>query len=414
MSFYNNDRGATMILVIGVMLILSIVSLSAMTLSSQNLKAATHAQKRDNALYVAESGINYTLYQLRDEKIVPDLRSYPDDSASITSPDGLLDSGESFEVWYESTGQPDEYMITSKGVHDGISRVVKVVTNHEPPQIFPEGSVYEGLVTVDPAGLYPMDNYEVIPITSVIESFPAMGSLPALNINNNDTYTITGTAYYDSITIGNGATLNINGGPVTVYVRNNLVMNPNSSLITQNGYVKIIVGGNFINDSAKIKIRQTTDIHITGYLSFKQSAYLYNHEGLEEPPAGTAHDVDFFVKGAQRFISGGNNYSLFMGQNGDVGQEPAVNLRIWMGTDYEQAVYIENRRKFIGGLYTPTGDVYIINSAEVNGAIVGATITGAVIEGKGQNVNYDENFDFFRPEWEQAKVWGLKSGTWSE
>ena len=121
-----NKKGVALLLVLFVLIIMSLLVVAFLEFTATDLQIVSNHQLKNKALYVADAGIEYAIYQLRNNKNwttsagainFPDSNSnynvtYSDVSGKITSI-GSLTSGEqvSLEVKVAVVGTSSPYQV---------------------------------------------------------------------------------------------------------------------------------------------------------------------------------------------------------------------------------------------------------------------------------------------------------------
>ena len=130
-----DNKGVALVTVIMIMLVLSLLSVSALTMSTSNVKNGLEEREFQASYYIAEAGANYGVeyftnrvtqnFDNNASELVPDIL--------ITEIEGInLDFDEQYgsesiadiTIEVDDTTSPATYNIVSKGIVDGISRVV--------------------------------------------------------------------------------------------------------------------------------------------------------------------------------------------------------------------------------------------------------------------------------------------------
>ena len=134
-SLKNNDRGMALVAVIMAMLVLSLLSVSALATSTSNVKNSLKEREFQAAYYIAEAGANYGVEYFKNQ-----VTQNFDNGDSEIVPDTLIAEIEDIDLDFEEqygsepiaettlevddTATPTIYTVVSKGTIDEISRVV--------------------------------------------------------------------------------------------------------------------------------------------------------------------------------------------------------------------------------------------------------------------------------------------------
>jgi hypothetical protein len=202
-----NDRGVAFVAAVLAVGVLFLLVTAATALTSGEARATTFWQDRSEAVYVAESGLNHTLWKIKYEaaEIEANYGVYGTDPPTFTSDAadesaGVLPAGSSYEVWVwpHETDADARYVAVvgrvSKQAHLVRATIRQVPTNS--PFYDPNG---DGQATPDP------DNPQFI-------SYPNLPNLGVLQVSANRTVRIgPGTFLYSGIDIAGGGQLILDG-----------------------------------------------------------------------------------------------------------------------------------------------------------------------------------------------------------
>lgn len=142
----NNEKGAALVAVVMVLVVISILGLAISALAFNNMKMSTGEQKFQSSYYIAESGITYKMDEVKKNIIAlksgNDLNKFYNDAEGILKldqwiliPDGIFENtfGQkpvakvkiSKAAIYNSSSTIRDYIITSEGTIDNRSRTVE-------------------------------------------------------------------------------------------------------------------------------------------------------------------------------------------------------------------------------------------------------------------------------------------------
>ncbi|MHB1419738.1 MAG: type IV pilus modification PilV family protein [Bacillota bacterium] len=417
MNNIKNDRGISMIAVIGMVLILSIITVGVFTLTGQTMKSSTQRRQKDNALYMAESGVNYLLYELKKKNKSPDQYEFPYTIDSSILAQDYLEPGDSFNVVF-NPDSGNTYKAVSTGTSKGSTRVINVIVDYITKSLFPQKYV-DLSATSGEEGYYEgyMENTYIDVMVEYLPDDPPSGSTIIHDdpeVKNETLNLVPGTYWYeDSLTIKNNGIMVVNG-PATVYINGDFDIEGGTLRIQGNGPIKFVIGsdqgdeddddtGNFTVDKSNslVQINAPVSFHVNKDLKFKNHSRLTNTAQAwffvkdefkveNNTTIGSAPASNLIVllatysqnnggdSGGDGHYDGDEHNGHYDGEGHHDGDEHDSDDGHNGGDQrddhdgHKEEVVLENSASFTGGLYAPTRTVCLENSATVHGAVVGA------------------------------------------
>ncbi len=190
-----DNKGVALVTVIMIMLVLSLLSVSALTMSTSNVKNGLEEREFQASYYIAEAGANYGVEYFTNQvtqnfnndasELVPDILITEIEGINIDFDDQYgSESIADISLEVDDTTSPATYNIVSRGTVDGISRVV-----YKPITI---NTISSDEINLDYA-VYSKDHIQVDNVANIRGSV-ATGASSILKINSGS---ITGDEFYN-------------------------------------------------------------------------------------------------------------------------------------------------------------------------------------------------------------------------
>ena len=121
-----NKRGAVLLLTFIIMITLTVITAAFLYMTSTKLRGSAYDIQSAKALWVAEGGMQYVIYQIKYDSDFRDDVS-DDEGAPTTGSDDLGDGSYAYEVYRGEEGEEDEYIfyITSTGTVGVMNRQIQ-------------------------------------------------------------------------------------------------------------------------------------------------------------------------------------------------------------------------------------------------------------------------------------------------
>lgn len=364
-----DNKGVALVTVIMIMLVLSLLSVSALTMSTSNVKNGLEEREFQASYYIAEAGANYGVeyftnrvtqnFDNNASELVPDIL--------ITEIEGInLDFDEQYgsesiadiTIEVDDTTSPATYNIVSKGIVDGISRVV-----YKPITI---NTISSDEINLDYA-VYSKDRIQMTDFANILGSVATGAS----SISKTNSESITGDEFYNvdktyelpefpevSMQLANVEMVRIDGG---------LGDSDSASYgITLDNQVNYI-------DNIHIWDRQTVKIQYTESTNKLVIDQIHASESTEIKFEGDG-PLEIYILG-EMSLSHSNKFNHNFGHLSSdelhtARKEAAENLSIYYSGG---SVNIPNADLFNASIYAKNADLHITDS----GSLYGNFISGA-------------------------------------
>lgn len=306
--FIRNERGFTFPLVLFTVIILVFILAATVTINLAGVKNQVMESDKQQAYYMAESGLVMARYFLNENGAPSNDYKYQNDAPWLESKPEDFNKRNSYKVWLERDDSSGWIVVTSEGkrrivlpngLNKDYKRTIRVTFTRSP---FPDK-----IIETTPGRPYYVESYR----WDKLEYSPPTDYLPEEGLTED---TVSGDHKYTSIELENGQTLNIQG-PANIQIKGDIELKNGSTInISGEGPVNIYLEGDLTaKNGSSVVIDQPTTLLLKGEKGKHQEISLHNSfsgkaesaryflikvatSGYHDPPPPPSNEVTFEFK----------------------------------------------------------------------------------------------------------------------